>query len=298
MGILKSLPPAGAIVIVIIALLFALAVVLLLIVSARYRALRGHSEGSSFRNALLREYSAAFQKYGHDVNTPAIITNVVGQKLSGLLLCERFLNNAVSLFVTLGLFGTFLGLSLSVTSLTELISLSNTDQWLNVLDSVGGGLMSSLSGMGVAFYTSLVGAGCSIILTILRTILNPQAEREKLETKLELWLDTEVAPQLASENATDDAGLVRQMIGALNATSNSIQSTLRDASEALLRTSAQNRETMEQFDQTVGRFNSGVHEFSEVDYNLRGSVERLDLAVRDFSGILREITRRLEGSKK
>ena len=298
MGILKSLPPAGAIVIVIITLLFALAVVLLLIVSARYRALRGHSEGSSFRNALLREYSAAFEKYGHDVNTPAIITNVVGQKLSGLLLCERFLNNAVSLFVTLGLFGTFLGLSLSVTSLTELISLSNTDQWLNVLDSVGGGLMSSLSGMGVAFYTSLVGAGCSIILTILRTILNPQAEREKLETKLELWLDTEVAPQLASENATDDAGLVRQMIGALNATSNSIQSTLRDASEALLRTSAQNRETMEQFDQTVGRFNSGVHEFSEVDYNLRGSVERLDLAVRDFSGILREITRRLEGSKK
>ena len=298
MGILKSLPPAGAIVIVIIALLFALAVVLLLIVSARYRALRGHSEGSSFRNALLREYSAAFEKYGHDVNTPAIITNVVGQKLSGLLLCERFLNNAVSLFVTLGLFGTFLGLSLSVTSLTELISLSNTDQWLNVLDSVGGGLMSSLSGMGVAFYTSLVGAGCSIILTILRTILNPQAEREKLETKLELWLDTEVAPQLASENATDDAGLVRQMIGALNATSNSIQSTLRDASEALLRTSAQNRETMEQFDQTVGRFNSGVHEFSAVDYNLRGSVERLDLAVRDFSGILREISRRLEGSKK
>ena len=298
MGILKSLPPAGAIVIVIITLLFALAVVLLLIVSARYRALRGHSEGSSFRNALLREYSAAFEKYGHDVNTPAIITNVVGQKLSGLLLCERFLNNAVSLFVTLGLFGTFLGLSLSVTSLTELISLSNTDQWLNVLDSVGGGLMSSLSGMGVAFYTSLVGAGCSIILTILRTILNPQAEREKLETKLELWLDTEVAPQLASENATDDAGLVRQMIGALNVTSNSIQSTLRDASEALLRTSAQNRETMEQFDQTVGRFNSGVHEFSEVDYNLRGSVERLDLAVRDFSGILREITRRLEGSKK
>ena len=275
MGILKSLPPAGAIVIVIIALLFALAVVLLLIVSARYRALRGHSEGSSFQNALLREYSAAFQKYGHDVNTPAIITNVIGQKLSGLLLCERFLNNAVSLFVTLGLFGTFLGLSLSVTSLTELISLSNTDQWLNVLDSVGGGLMSSLSGMGVAFYTSLVGAGCSIILTILRTILNPQAEREKLETKLELWLDTEVAPQLASENATDDVGLVRQMIGALNATSNSIQSTLCDASEALLRTSAQNRETMEQFDQTVGRFNSGVHEFSEVDYNLRGSVERL-----------------------
>ena len=301
MRILKSLPAAGFVVIVVIALLFVLAVVLLLLVCARYRRLSGigHSkDDGGFRGVLLKEYTAAYQKYGQDVNTPAIISDVIGVRLSAMLLCERFLNNAVSLFVTLGLFGTFLRLSLSVTSLTNLISLSNTDQWLNVLDSVGGGLMSSLSGMGVAFYTSLVGAGCSIILTILRTILNPQAEREKLETKLELWLDTEVAPQLASENATDDVGLVRQMIGALNATSNSIQSTLCDASEALLRTSAQNRETMEQFDQTVGRFNSGVHEFSEVDYNLRGSVERLDLAVRDFSGILREITRRLEGSKK
>lgn len=298
MGIFESLPPAGSVVIVVIALLFVLAVFLLLVVCGRYRHLSGHSDGNGFRAALLREYTAAFQKYGHDVNTPAIITNVIGQRLSALLLCERFLNNAVSLFVTLGLFGTFLGLSLSVASLTKLISLSNTDQWLNVLDSVGGGLISALSGMGVAFYTSLVGAGCSILLTILRTILNPQAEREKLETRLELWLDTEVAPQLAAENATDDAGLVRQMIGALNASTDGMQTALREASDALVHTAVQTRSTLEQFDQTVGKFNGGVHEFSEVDYNLRGSVERLDLAVRDFSNMLREITRRFEGAKK
>ncbi len=301
MEALKSLPPAGSIVIVVIALLFVLAVALLLIVSGRYRGLgtrENSADGNGFRNSLLREYTAAFQKFGHDVNTPAIISDVIGTRLSALLLCERFLNNAVSLFVTLGLFGTFLGLSLSVASLTKLISLSNTDQWLNVLDSVGGGLISALSGMGVAFYTSLVGAGCSILLTILRTILNPQAEREKLETRLELWLDTEVAPQLAAENATDDAGLVRQMIGALNASTDGMQTALREASDALVHTAVQTRSTLEQFDQTVGKFNGGVHEFSEVDYNLRGSVERLDLAVRDFSNMLREITRRFEGSKK
>ena len=51
------------------------------------------------------------------------------------------MNNAVSLFVTLGLFGTFLGLSLAVASLTELIGYSNTSEWLSVLDSVGGGLL-------------------------------------------------------------------------------------------------------------------------------------------------------------
>lgn len=301
MGVLKTLPTAGFVVIVVIALLFVLAVAVLLLVCARYRRLaggNGEHDGDSFRSILLKEYTAAYQKYGQDVNTPAIISDVVGSRLSKLLLCERFLNNAVSLFVTLGLFGTFLGLSLSVSSLTKLISLSNTDQWLNVLDSVGGGLISALSGMGVAFYTSLVGAGCSIVLTILRTILNPQAQREKLETRLELWLDTEVAPTLATESATDDAGLVKRMISALNATADEIQSSMRGAADALTRTAAQNRTAMEQFDQTVGKFNAGVHDFTEVDYNLRGSVERMDLAVRDLANALREVNRRMEGEGK
>ena len=301
MSILKTLPPAGFVVIIVIAALFILAVALLLAVCGRYRRLSGSSRAadeSGFHSALLKAYSAAYAKYGQDVNTPAIISETVSSRLSGLLLCERFLNNAVSLSVTLGLFGTFLGLSLSVASLTKLIGLSNTDQWLNVLDSVGGGLMSALSGMGVAFYTSLVGAGCSIILTILRTILNPQAEREKLETRLELWLDTEVAPGLAADSATDDAGLVKRMINALGGASEEFQAAVRGATDALTRTASQNRAAMEQFDATVGKFNAGVHDFSEVDYNLRGSVERMDLAVRDLAAALREVRGRMEGERR
>ena len=301
MSNLKTLPPAGFVVIVVIAALFILAVALLVTVCGRYRRLSGASraaDDSGFHTALLKAYSAAYAKYGQDVNTPAIISETVSSRLSGLLLCERFLNNAVSLFVTLGLFGTFLGLSLSVASLTKLIGLSNTDQWLNVLDSVGGGLMSALSGMGVAFYTSLVGAGCSILLTILRTILNPQAEREKLETRLELWLDTEVAPQLASQDASDEVSLVKQMTGALNTASEGIRTALHDTSLALVKTAALNRTVLEDFEQTVGKFNDGVHDYSEVDYNLRGTVERLDLAVRDLSAALRDINRRMEEAKR
>ena len=300
MGILNTLPPAGFVVIVVISVLFVLAVALLILVCSRYRRIAGEgrsADDGGFHSALLKEYTAAYEKYGQDVNTPAIISNVVGSRLSGLLLCERFLNNAVSLFVTLGLFGTFLGLSLSVASLTKLIGLSNTDQWLNVLDSVGGGLMSALSGMGVAFYTSLVGAGCSILLTILRTILNPQAEREKLETRLELWLDTEVAPSIAAENATDDAGLVNRMINTLCGVSEEFKLAVRGASDALTRTAAQNRTAMEQFDATVEKFNGGVRDFSEVDYNLRGSVERMDLAVRDLASALRELRGRTGGER-
>ena len=312
MNALQTMPAAGLIVIVVIALLFVLALAILIFVCSRYRYLAarargGREEAEGFHARLLEVYAASYGKYGQDVNTPAIISDVMGDRLGGLLLCERFLNNAVSLFVTLGLFGTFLGLSLSVSSLTELIGLSNSSEWLSVLDSVGGGLMSALGGMGVAFYTSLVGAGCSIVLTILRTILNPQAGREKLETRLELWLDTEIAPGLATDAAVDDAGLVKRMIDTLNASVNEIKLSLFSAaqgfvgatkagSDALVNTLKQNEETMRRFDETVGVFNAGVHDFAEVDYNLRGSVERMDLAVRDLANALREIDRRMAGT--
>ena len=313
--ILNNMPPVGFVVIVIIALLFVLSVVLLIHVYLRYRILAGKASGDDaeeargFRGALLDEYAAAYRKYGQDVNTPAIITETIGNRLSGLLFCDRFLNNAVSLFVTLGLFGTFLGLSLSVASLTELIGYSNSSEWLSVLDSVGGGLMSALSGMGVAFYTSLVGAGCSILLTILRTLLNPQTERERLETRLELWLDTEIAPTLATEAVKDEAQIVNRLIAGLNTAVGDIRAVLdasaasyTDATQAactsLERTVEGNKKVMLAFNQTVDKFNTGIHSFHEVDYNLRGTVERMDVAVRDLSSALRELNRRMGGSKQ
>ena len=134
------MPTTGVIVIAVIASLFVLAVILLFYVRIRYRLLEGGASGSDqaargFRAAVLKQYTAAYKQYGQDVNTPAITSDVIGSRLGGLLFCERFLNNAVSLFVTLGLFGTFLGLSMSVSSLTELIGVSNSSEWLKVLDS-------------------------------------------------------------------------------------------------------------------------------------------------------------------
>lgn len=314
MGVLRNMPVSGVIVIAIISALFILAVILLFYVRIHYRILEGKASGSNqsargFRSAVLKEYTAAYKQYGQDVNTPAIISDVIGSRLSGLLLCERFLNNAVSLFVTLGLFGTFLGLSMSVSSLTELLGMSNTSEWMSVMDSVGGGLMSALSGMGVAFYTSLFGAGCSILLTILRTLLSPQAARERLETRLELWLDTEIAPTLTTEAVKDDVELLSRLIDALNASVSEIRTSMRNAADSYaLNTQAasntyarainEQKEHLKHFDESLEKFNSGVHDFSEVDYNLRGSVERMDLAVRDLASTLREINRRIGGKQQ
>ena len=294
MSTLSSMPVSGVIVIVLIAVLFALAVILLFAVCGKYRRLSGlvadnQTSGNEFLRFTTNEFAAAYKRYGADVNTPAIISNAVSSKLSGALFCERFLNNSVSLFVTLGLFGTFLGLSHSVASLTELISFSNTEEWLSVLDSVGGGLMSALSGMGVAFYTSLVGVACSIILTLLRSIFNPETLRTRLETQLELWLDHTVSPTLSTTAAKDDVALVHQMIGAMNDAANSMDRTLHSASDEFGKTMETGRTYLGAFNKTVGSFNDGVHDFSEFNYSLQGTVERMDLAIRDLVSALRQV---------
>ena len=301
MSKLSGMPVVGLVVIAVILALFALSVFLLLITSARYRHLASMVTGSvdrenGFMRFLVSDFADAYKKYGQNVNTPAIISNGISTKLSGLLLCERFLNNAVSLFVTLGLFGTFLGLSLSVSSLTELISYSNTSEWLSVLDSVGGGLMSALSGMGVAFYTSLVGAGCSILLTVLRSVLSPQAQRELLEARLELWLDHTVAPKLPTDAAQDDSALVNKLVKAMETSAAEIEKSLKDTTNDLKRSILASRELLDGFDKTVEGFNSGVRDFSEFNYNLRGTVERMDVAMRDVVSAMRETAKTIERS--
>ena len=295
----KNMPAAGVAVVIVILIMFALALVLLFWTWARYRRLTNMVGGNmrqnnEFMRYAVNDFADAYKQYGEDVNTPALITNAVNVKLGGLLLCERFLSNAVSLFVTLGLFGTFLGLSLSVSSLTELISYSNTSEWLSVLDSVGGGLMSALSGMGVAFYTSLVGVACSIVLTLLRSVFSPQSERERMETALELWLDHEVAPTLPNSNSSDEVTQLRRLIATLEKTGEAVEGALVKSTEGLLRATDANKQQLSAFDKTVGSFNEGVRDFSEFNYNLRGTVERMDVCIRDLVAALRNAERKAE----
>ena len=297
MSKLSTMPPAGLVVIVVILSLFVLSLIVLFIIYARYShlaSLVGNlNRDNDFLRFVVNDYADAYRRHGRDVNTPAILADGVRTKLGGSLLCERFLNNAVSLFVTLGLFGTFLGLSLSVSSLTELLG-TNTGEWLSVLDSVGGGLMSALGGMGVAFYTSLVGVACSILLTVLRSIFSVQNAREKMETRLELWLDHDVAPTLPTDAPNDDADLVHQLVLALDRSADNMDATLTNATNDLKSAINASRTPIAAMNKTVESFNNGVRDFSEFNYNLRGTVERMDVTVRDLVSGLREVSRILE----
>lgn len=312
---IANMPMSGVVVILAILALFAVALIALFSVAGRYRKLqrdlagRRVTDDTGVMAALRQDYAAAYRQYGQNVNTPAIIDNVFAERYRRCLFWERFMNNAVSLFVTLGLFGTFLGLSLSVSSLTELLKTSGSEEWLSILNSVGGGLLSSLSGMGVAFYTSLVGVACSILFTILRTVFHPEALRTKAATMAELWLDNYVAPKLSTDFAGDDAARLTQLRDELHAHGEAVTTALAACTAQMERvltgTTASLGEMIEKskepigaFYETVSRFNDNVRDFSTINYDLRGNIERLDLCMRDMSRALRESTKQLSGSDK
>ncbi len=292
MQILLNMHPVSVFVILMILTLFAISLVMLFSVCATYRrqsklAVTGDTYRSQLLHDVLEDYTVCYKTFGPDTNTPAIINSAIHANLGFSLFCERFLNNAVSLFVTMGLLGTFLGLSLSVSSLSAL--LASTSDWQKALNDMGSGLLSALSGMGVAFYTSLFGVGCSIIFTILRSIFNPENIRNNLENEIELWLDHRTAPRLTTDRIKDDAELIKRMTAGLNTAADSMDSTLKDSTESL-------QKTIDDFAATVNAFNKGVRDFSEFDYNLRGTVERMDVAVRDLAAAIRRVTHGSERS--
>ena len=90
--------------------------------------------------------------------------------------------------------------------------------------------------------------------------------------------------------------LVHQMIDALNSAANSMDRTLTNATAELRRTADEERKCLEGFNSTVGSFNNGVRDFSELNYNLRGTIERMDVSLRDVVSSMREVSRSMERS--
>ena len=91
-------------------------------------------------------------------------------------------------------------------------------------------------------------------------------------------------------------GSVTEIRGALSEAASAYSASTRASAASFAKSIESSRLGLVEFDKTVATFNAGVHDFSEVDYNLRGSVERMDLAVRDLATALREINRRLAGT--
>ncbi|NLO40433.1 MAG: hypothetical protein GX115_13315, partial [Ruminiclostridium sp.] len=266
-------------------------------------------------NKIVEDYKSTAQGSYSEVNTQAIIEKNFNLRLRGLALGERFIKNTNTLMITLGLFGTFVGLTAAV---GELAGIFKNMDMIELIQNAGieellQRLISSLQGMSVAFTTSLVGVGCSIILTILMTIVNAQEVRENLMIHIEEYLDNSVAVVVSQDKETE----YTMMNNILRTTftefgekiQQSLQKTVENFGEKLtnvvmdVNVSSQTLDaTVEKFDKSLANFAFGMKDLNEFNMNMRNNIERMDVnfikvteSLTQASNIVVENYRSIEG---
>lgn len=259
-------------------------------------------------NLIIADYKRA-AKGNQEVNTQAIIERNFNSELSILNLGERFIKNAVSLMIILGLLGTFYGLTLSIGKLVEMLSDAGNVDMLNSMESIVSGLINSVKGMSVAFVTSLFGIAGSIIFTILNIIFDVEAEREAVMVQLEEYLDNNVSLEFSKEKKTEYELLNQALkstfeeLGgkmetsfkyAADGFSNQFIAATRDiglSSKALL-------ESVQLFDQSLKGFKENTRDFAEFNYQLRTNIERMNVGFADLTDDLKIYSKELAKSSR
>lgn len=309
MAILTSLPMSGKLIISLIIFLFLLAVGLLFILKMKYQSLCDdvdlvyHDTSGKFPlenpaiETAIQRYKIGYYDSGSDVNTPAIVDSAMSAVLKGSSLMERFIKNVVALLITLGLLGTFIGLTMAVGDLATMFQNGNGQDVMATLENVEGGLMSSLSGMGVAFTTSLVGIATSILFTLLNIFISPLHKREQFVVSLEDYLDNVLAPKLKTSRPGDNEEILKMMDNALGRHSRTIADSLTDSSQMLQDTALWLNDVMKRFATTCDSFNENVRDFSEFNHNLRNNIERMDVNFIRLVDVMKDNSDRLDSRR-
>jgi len=245
---------------------------------------------SDILNRIVEEYRITAKESYSEVNTQAIIEKNFNLHLRGLALGERFIKNTNTLLITLGLFGTFVGLT---TAVAELAGIFTKMDISDIIENTGiqqllSHLIGSLEGMSVAFVTSLVGVGCSIILTILLTIFSAEEARENLMVQIEEYLDNTIAMVVSQDKETEYTMMNNILRETFMEFGDKIQASLKETVENFgeklttvvmdVNVSSQVLDaTVEKFDASLANFAYNMKDLNDFNINMRNNIERMDV---------------------
>ena len=165
------------------------------------------------------EYKTSLECGLESINTNSIIDTAISAFLKLCITGENYLKKVNGLLITMGLFGTFLGLISAIGNIGSILSNSNantliTDSGTNTFQM----LFSSFQGMSVAFITSLMGTGFSILFSFIMTFINSSQSKKLFITQLEEYLDIKVTCELAekkleqSKTYTDEVNILTRAL--------------------------------------------------------------------------------------
>jgi len=226
---------------------------------------------------IAREVQTAALQHGGDVNTPAIIESNMQSDMGSLLTGERFVKAATGLTIILGLLGTFTGLTMSIGKLASLVS-GSAPAVGDVTESLTRGLTQALSGMSLAFATSLFGIASAIVMTLAGVFFSVADRRQAFMVHMEDYLDNVL---LAAHRQAAGAGGGAVTVGG----------PAGAALEPLVARFGQSVASLEaaiaHFEGALVTFATTTRDFTEFNLHLKDNVQRMSLAFGDLSETLK-----------
>jgi hypothetical protein len=160
---------------------------------------------------ILKGIEQRFQNFNsatEEINTTAIIAGNYSQEKCKILgipfSCDAiayFTRILPNLLLSFGLLGTFLGITINLTNLSQTITQVDITDVGNLVAQ----LNQPLQGMGIAFITSLIAIACSSLLTVINLFWNTNIAKTNLINFLEDYTDNFCLPQLQTANSFEIA---------------------------------------------------------------------------------------------
>ena len=220
------------------------------------------------------------------INTGALIDQVYSQeKINGKgLTCEqidylcRILPN---LLLAFGLLGTFLGITINLSTLSQTINQANANDVSNLVTE----LKKPLEGMSIAFTTSLTGLFFSAVLTVFNFLFNSGLAKYRLISSLEDYLDNIYLPEVQGDARLDK--IVNRMVSQQDEFLTNFGETVRKAVEQSMGKVAKqiadgNRETTNLARQVYERFTEAAGTISRAADDFENSMSELNTTSQIF----------------
>lgn len=236
---------------------------------------------------IIEELERRFQKARNNleqVNTAALIEQLYSREKIWIFTCEeldylcRILPNLLLVF---GLFGTFLGITINLTSLSATINQTNASD----INSIVTELEKPLQGMSIAFTTSLIALIFSAVLTVVNSIKNTSIAKYRLLSSLEDYLDNVYQPKIQGDSRLDV--IVNRMVSQQDEFLSRFGVTVRDAVESSMGNVATqmaqgNREVTQLATQVYQRFTEASGTISSAANKFDRSMEALNRSAQIF----------------
>jgi len=223
---------------------------------------------------IRKNYQETIEKLDN-VNTLALIDHIYAYEKVGGVSCEQveYLTKVLpNLLISMGLFGTFIGLTINLASIGEI----NSD--LNIAD-IQSKFSGPLSGMSVAFISSLVALAWGITLTLINSLFNTGLAKQRFMVAIEFYLDNDLSAAGKDQTSRIVAGMAKELNNFLERFGQTVKQAVQDSLGAEVRNMvAANKEATDladrvykKFEDAAGNITGGAQTFSNAVSSLNSS---------------------------